>query len=322
MNCNPTTDNKGAWVNTRGGSAGTSDLVTTALSFIGYTNTQLSYDYAMLGYDGSGTNDKFDNLTVSVSACNGAYSPVYSYTPSTMTNTNGITDPTNAQCQSNTVNLSAYDGLSGVKIKFSITDNDGNNFYIDNINITGTTVVTPVTLMSFEGSIEREGFVNLQWVTASEVNIIGYKIYKTNDVQAGSWQEIAFVRSANSMNLQTYYYEDEDDFSSEILYYKLVPIENGGITGPAKVIAVRSPENSLCLNAYPNPSFHAFNVMIKGNKEKASLTVSDMLGRAIEEIKVPAGVSKLTIGEHLAPGAYYLTIRNSTGNETIKLLRN
>jgi hypothetical protein len=275
----------------------------------------------MKGFDGPGGNDKFDNLSISVSACGAAYSSVYTYTPTTMVS-GTLSDPASIDCQSNTVNLSAYDGLSGVKIKFSITDNDGNNFYIDNINITGTTTVTPVTLMSFEGSIEREGFVSLQWVTASEVNIIGYKIYKTNDVQAGSWQEIAFVRSANSMNLQTYYYEDEDDFSSEILYYKLVPIENGGITGPAKVIAVRSPENSLCLNAYPNPSFHAFNVMIKGNKEKASLTVSDMLGRAIEEIKVPAGVSKLTIGEHLAPGAYYLTIRNSTGNETIKLLRN
>ncbi|SKC63788.1 T9SS type A sorting domain-containing protein [Ohtaekwangia koreensis] len=82
-------------------------------------------------------------------------------------------------------------------------------------------------------------------------------------------------------------------------------------------------EKNLLLNAWPNPSSNGgFKVEIKGIKEEASLTVSDILGRVVEEIKVPAGVSELTLGEHLSPGIYYLTIRGNASKETIKLIRN
>jgi xyloglucan-specific exo-beta-1,4-glucanase len=82
-------------------------------------------------------------------------------------------------------------------------------------------------------------------------------------------------------------------------------------------------ENNLFLNAWPNPSSGGFNVEIKENKEEMLLTVSDVLGRVLEEIRVPAGVSTLTVGEHLAPGTYYLTIRNSARRRgTVKLFRN
>jgi len=82
-------------------------------------------------------------------------------------------------------------------------------------------------------------------------------------------------------------------------------------------------ENNLLLNAWPNPASGGFNIEFKENREEVSLTISDVLGRVVEEIKVPAGVSELTIGEHLEPGTYYLTIRNSTRRrETIKLFRN
>lgn len=82
-------------------------------------------------------------------------------------------------------------------------------------------------------------------------------------------------------------------------------------------------EKSLLLNAWPNPSSNGgFKVEIKGIKEEASLTVSDILGRVVEDIKVSAGVSELTLGEHLSPGIYYLTIRGNASKETIKLIRN
>ena len=64
------------------------------------------------------------------------------------------------------------------------------------------------------------------------------------------------------------------------------------------------------MNAWPNPTYNGgFNVEIKGNNTDASLTVSDLLGHVVEEIKVPAKVSALTLGEHLSPGIYCRTIR-------------
>jgi xyloglucan-specific exo-beta-1,4-glucanase len=91
---------------------------------------------------------------------------------------------------------------------------------------------------------------------------------------------------------------------------------------PTSITNFNGSASGLSLNAYPNPSSHGFDIEIKGNKEETSLTVSDALGRVVEEIKVPAGVSELTVGENLTSGIYYLTIRSSAGKETIKLFRN
>lgn len=95
--------------------------------------------------------------------------------------------------------------------------------------------------------------------------------------------------------------------------------ENNNVTS---VSFDKYSKNSLFLKAWPNPASGGFNVEIKENKKEVSLTVSNILGQVVEEKKVPAGVSAVTIGEHLAPGTYYLTIRGSVGKETIKLLRN
>jgi len=74
--------------------------------------------------------------------------------------------------------------------------------------------------------------------------------------------------------------------------------------------------------AWPNPASGEFNVEIKKNKEEVLLTISNMLGQVVEEINVPAGVSEITIGKHLVPGIYHLTIWGSSGKETIRLLKN
>jgi hypothetical protein len=83
-----------------------------------------------------------------------------------------------------------------------------------------------------------------------------------------------------------------------------------------------STASGLCINAYPKLSSHGFDIKINSNKV-ASLTVSNILGRVIEKLKVPTGVSEFTVGENLSSGTYYLTVRSSAGrSETIRLLRN
>lgn len=110
-----------------------------------------------------------------------------------------------------------------------------------------------------------------------------------------------------------------------VIYWedKSIPVTDEDSTLVTSVTFDNYSENSLFVNAWPNPASGGFNIEIKKNKLEVSLTVFDVFGRVVEEIKVPAGVSALTIGEHLTPGTYYLMISgNARRRETIKLLRN
>jgi hypothetical protein len=278
----------------------------------------------MKGFDGTSgppPQDKFDNLNISVSACGGAYSSVYAFTPTTMVS-GTLSDPASTDCQSNTVNLSAYDGLSGVKIKFSITDNDGNNFYIDNINITGTGTTTPVTIISFEGIYNKtSSSVKLVWTVASESDMRGYALYRSINPAKDAWEEVAYVPSLNSGNISgSYFYNDTDLPSSSGIYYKLVSLDKSGALYSSKIISVDTENEYLRVDVYPNPSSHAFNVRVMGPEDSYQLEISDMLGQIVSSMEVSSPDS-ISLGKDFPAGIYFVSIKGSKERKVLKVLK-
>jgi xyloglucan-specific exo-beta-1,4-glucanase len=320
---NPSTSSKGAWVNTNGSSAGTADLITPSLSFANSTNTQLSFDYAWKGDDVSGPNDKFDAFDVLISVCGSSYTSLpQSYSTAAM-QAAAYTDPVAADCQSSgNISLSAYDGQSGINILFRVTDNDGNNFYLDNISITGTTTPTPVRLLSFDAGFEGE-VVKLNWNVTYETEMKGYRLLRAAEIAQNLWEEIAFVSAVNSgSGIENYFYYDLTPISVSMLYYKLVSVENSGETTESRIISLKREETGITLTAYPNPTDHSFNVTINDGKyESHVLQVYDLVGRAIEEINMPSGISAIAIGQNFSPGIYFLKLKGSE-QKTIKLIKN
>ena len=123
-------------------------LITPPLNFKGYTNINLSLKHAYtLDFDGG----RPDSLKFYVSTdCGSTW---------TLLNINGGIVPTRAivgtefsptltsdWCSTScyTINLSAYSGMSNIRIKFEAKNNHRNNLYIDNVSITGDQL-QPVT---------------------------------------------------------------------------------------------------------------------------------------------------------------------------------
>jgi xyloglucan-specific exo-beta-1,4-glucanase len=181
---------------------------------------------------------------------------------------------------------------------------------------------TPVTLISFDGSFDGDDIVKLNWEATSEINLNGYKLFRTLEAASGTWKEIAFIASVNATNnIQTYSYFDSNLPSASTIYYKLVSVENNGSAGVSRIIALKRDEKEVSMEAYPNPSNDFFYVKINGDKSASHvLQLFDIVGQKIEEVNMPSGTSTISIGRNFSPGIYFLKLKG-TEQKTIKLIK-
>jgi len=130
-------------------------LITPALDFSNYSDIQLTFEHA---YRRSSTNDQ-DSLIVYLSTDCGVSYPyrIYAagengsgtFATNYTTNTDWVPSSTDDWCLTgvgascDTVDLSAFSGNPNVRLKFETYNDNGNNIYLDNINITGTSTITP-----------------------------------------------------------------------------------------------------------------------------------------------------------------------------------
>lgn len=140
-------------------------LISPTLNFSGYSNISCSFNYAYM----ERTAGLTDSLLVSVSSDCGqtwvnmlafgeGFNPFATaenngtfFVPNLDTDWCGTTG--NPACA--TINLSGFDGMSGIRIRFEGLNANGNNIYIDNINITGTpTSAAPVAAFDAEGNLQ------------------------------------------------------------------------------------------------------------------------------------------------------------------------
>jgi PKD repeat protein len=126
-------------------------LITPPLNFKGFENVSLTFKHAYSGYPAFPT----DSLIIWVSTnCGNTWTRIQGYGENGTNNfaTDPAIDvqftPTQAShwCTTNciTVDLSAYNGMSNVKIKLEGYNMNGNDLFIDNVNVTGNPI-KPVT---------------------------------------------------------------------------------------------------------------------------------------------------------------------------------
>lgn len=130
-------------------------LITPTLNFAPYTDISLSFSHAYRRYNSSST----DSLIISISTDCGETYPTRifvggengqgSFATAAISTTDFVpatsndwcTGPVGADCFQ--IDLNAFSGISGVRIKFEGYNNYGNNLYLDNINIDGTIAGAP-----------------------------------------------------------------------------------------------------------------------------------------------------------------------------------
>ncbi len=200
----------------------------------------------------------------------------------------------------------------------------------------GTNPTLPVELSYFTAIYMVENSsVMLSWKTESETQMLGYRIYRSEDRELENAIMITpvmidatnsstggkYSHTDNELNEGTYYYwlEAVGYNSSDYYGYQSVLVEN-----PA---APELPEISSMSNAYPNPFRNSTKVDIDVKAgETANFTVYNMLGQAVYTRTLPEGQTTLEWngldknGRRCGSGIYFYKLSSPSASQTKKVV--
>lgn len=122
----------------------------------------------------------------------------------------------------------------------------------------------PLELSSFTVTMSAYNMVTLLWVTQSESNLSGFRIYRNTSANLDSATMLnLFVPATNTSQMQVYMVTDEEVQENGLYYYWLENLEMNGAAqfhGPTSInVSFSNPETPVVpsvqgiSNAYPNP---------------------------------------------------------------------
>jgi hypothetical protein len=183
----------------------------------------------------------------------------------------------------------------------------------------------PVELSSFTASVNGND-VELQWLTSSEVNNLGFEILRSaqNDI----WERVGFVEGKGTTTEVTSYSFNDKIFIPGVYNYSLKQIDFDGTFkyyNLSESVEVGLPAEFELSQNYPNP----FNPKTRlsfviGHSSLVTLKVYDVLGNEVAKLineDKPAGVYKTDFDASLlSSGVYYYELRAGGFVETKKMI--
>jgi hypothetical protein len=182
-------------------------------------------------------------------------------------------------------------------------------------------VSLPVELSSFNAEI-RDNYVNVNWITESEINNLGFEVYRAPKEEAeyillSSYETNPGLEGhGNSSNQNEYNYIDESVEEGQTYWYQLVDVDYNGnkaFHAPISVTLPKLPDKFQLYQNYPNPfnPTTTFRFDIPRTEEKlvdTKLIIYNSLGQLIKNL----------YNENLSAGSYEIKWdgTNDFGNST------
>ncbi|PKN77729.1 MAG: hypothetical protein CVU48_10635 [Candidatus Cloacimonetes bacterium HGW-Cloacimonetes-1] len=196
----------------------------------------------------------------------------------------------------------------------------------------------PVTLSSFTAVPAAQSFVALTWVSESESNMLGYRVYRneTSDFSTATLITPSMIGATNTSTQVTYKLEDREVALNTTYYYWLESVDmtsseiHGYVTATVTGnVAPELPTVTVMSNVYPNPFRMGNNanidVALKAG-ETGTVTVYNILGQSVKTFPVTQGTQKLTWngrdskGNACGSGIYFYKLSTPSMNQTKKMV--
>lgn len=197
---------------------------------------------------------------------------------------------------------------------------------------------TPVELSSFTATLTALNDVQIHWVTQSESNMLGYRVYRHEPTVQENAILITptLVAATNTSQTQSYtVVDDEVEIGSTYLYYlESVEANSSDFFGPVSITVQGEvppvyPEVTTLKNAYPNP-FRAntstnINVEVKDG-ETGTVTIYNLQGKVVKAYNVTPGSHTITWngtdsnGNACSSGIYLYKLSTPSANATKKMV--
>ncbi len=198
--------------------------------------------------------------------------------------------------------------------------------------------VLPVELSSFSAVPTAQNYVKLTWVSQSETNLLGYRVYRceTSNQEEALNVTPVMIPATNTTTTQSYNYTDEEVERGVSYYYWLesIDMEQSNFHGPVNVTtSADTPailtEMTTMRDAYPNPfrtnEQLSIEVLVKAG-EKGQLTIYNVAGQTVKTYSVSEGQNILnwngkdSKGNNCSAGIYFYKLNTPSLNQTKKLV--
>lgn len=196
----------------------------------------------------------------------------------------------------------------------------------------------PVELTSFTALFTDQFYVQITWISQSETNLLGYRVYRSeeNSLDNAILITPTMIQATNTSQEHSYTIEDREVENHSTYYYWLesVDFNNSQFYGPVSVIVEGNvppvlPEVTTLKSAYPNP-FRANNstnieVSIKAG-ETGTLTIYNIMGQVVKTYSVAEGNhiipwnGKDSQGNNCGSGIYFYKLTTPSLNQTKKMV--
>ncbi|MCC7303266.1 MAG: PKD domain-containing protein [Bacteroidia bacterium] len=298
------------WYNNHGINApGTRDeFRLKSLDFSSLTAAQMTFDVAYCRKNNSSFSD---TLSVWISTdCGQTFTQVYlkgGTTLATAPNSNSAFTPGSSQWRTETVGLNSYIGNARVIIAFRNHNRNGNNLYIDNINITGTVGTPPVTQFTQSQS------------TLCVNGCINYTDLSTGTPTTWTWTfNGGSPLSSSQQNPSNICYNSPGTYTTT-----LTACNSIGCSTATQVITVNTcvgmdELNQGTLVVAPNPFSDQTTFLFNGFvPEKGVIVIRDAIGRTIRSLPVIDGSLEMHMERgNLPSGVYYFYYTEPSGKCT------
>lgn len=188
------------------------------------------------------------------------------------------------------------------------------DFTLDGAGAPSTTL--PVELLRFEARAADDERVDLDWVTASEIDNAGFEIQRSLD--GLSFETIGWVDGRGTTNETTAYgWTDESPFTG-VSYYRLRQVDTDAKSELSHVEVVRlGRTDATALHVSPNPTDGVLRV---SGASDARYTVVDQRGRVVTSGLLTDDRATVDMTA-IAPGVYWLRMRTGQGVDVVRVVR-
>jgi hypothetical protein len=247
-------------------------------------------------------------------------------TNTTATNTNWI--PTAGQWTTTPIRVSLWDYKNTpIYVALRTRNGNGQNIYVDDVNIFATPAPLPLKLISFTASQTTTSII-CKWETSTEIDTKNFNIERSYDGR--NFVSIGVVNAmGNTNSISFYQYADEEVYKSResIVYYRLKMNDLNGKYSYSQVVALKLGEKQT-VQIFPNPTKQNLNVQITNSINSAvnsTVEVLDYLGRVVinKNIKVILGTQNVELNTAaLVNGNYIVVIKTDNDVKTFKFIKN
>jgi hypothetical protein len=189
--------------------------------------------------------------------------------------------------------------------------NNYNSFW----TLAGNDGPLPITLLSFEATLNALHTVDLLWSTATEINCDFFTLEKSPD--GLNFKTFGTVGAAgNSNTVLNYNFIDENPFEG-FTYYRLKSTDFDGSYKYSEIRKVRIQNiKGNTFSVYPNPASESFNIINAGTDN--NFILKDASGKTVKSITSNSDDDEIKVNrDGLASGIYFIS---RSDNKTIKVI--